>query len=517
MFIGIGVALTNVALLAGGGGPAPVVVSAPNVAFAYSPVTISRIGSGSSSTFTTNYSEASRKALITPVTTFYVRKAGSNNNDGLTAGTAFRSMRLAVKMGVDTGQPFKVNYEAALPGATPVLYLDTNTQARSGQATNNATWGECWRSTDLTQDCILEPSVAGGVAFNIPNISKSTFTSTADANIYQSSMNARHVYDFANLDSKGNPRRLALLSTVPADVNAPWPELNALYAATSGVTDGGTVSAYAMGVCYKNASNVLFVRMFDNRNPNADANVYVMGNTGTWTAPGIAATPAKAINGYIEGMRFIGFEVSGRGPFVLLAAGGFRHRFDFVRCGFLGGNGAGTLEVKGTLDTDGSDTIAVDCQASYGTLDGYNYHQACTAIEIDCEALWNGYDTGLANNGSTLHETSKGIRVNGRYIQGQDRALHDVADSYSWNLGCKAGSRRGSDASEQSAAFASGHPTNTGVTTRMWLDACKVLDGPAGPPQYPTECYVTSFLYYANMDFTPTAGPGVGTVAAYTP
>ncbi|WP_170841848.1 hypothetical protein [Sphingomonas gellani] len=499
--------------------PSASIASPSGFAFSgpYAP-TISRVGKGSASTFSTDYSEATRKARIAPVTTFYVRlSTGNNNNDGLSAATAFRSLRLAVKMGVDTGQPFTVNYEAALPtAATPIVYRDSSTQARSGQATNNATWGDCWRSTDITQDCVLEPSVAGGVAYNAYTAISPNYAASSDTNTYVATVTSTtrysQIYDFANLDRNNAPRPLAKLIAAPADAANPWPEINALWTALNGVTDAGQVPAYGLGVVWTDvANNKIYVRTFNNRAP--DANLLHGSLTGNLPA-GINATPTKAVRAYIEGLRFIGGSAGGYAAFHLYAAGGFRHQFDFVRCGFHGGVGAGALQVDGSAATDGSDTIAVGCYASNALFDGFNYHQACSAIELGCTSDWNGWESGLANNGTTCHETCRVIRVSGSYRQNQDRSLHDVHQAMSWNLGCESSTRRGQDGAEQSAAFATGRPSTSDNST-IWLDACAVLNGAGGAPQYPTESYTSATLRYANLSFVPTAGPGTGTVSAY--
>lgn len=134
--------------------------------------------------------------------------------------------------------------------------------------------------------------------------------------------------------------------------------------------------------------------------------------------------------------------------------------------------------------------VSQGCIAAHGVSDGFNYHAIFGSdgpdmIEVDCIGRWNGRDTAGTNNGSTLHDpTSIGIRVNGDYHHNQDRNVHDVGGSMSWNLGVTARDSQDTTTSDGSnfAAGLSGDAT----LTKMWLDTCTSsgslfdLDAPSG-------------------------------------
>jgi hypothetical protein len=77
----------------------------------------------------------------------------------------------------------------------------------------------------------------------------------------------------------------------------------------------------------------------------------------------------------------------------------------------------------------------------------------------------------------------------------QNRALHDIERSKTWNLGVVARDCR--QAGIQSAAFASGFSPNTGETAEVWLDGCQSINN-----AYDLETYKGGKMYYRNMDVT---------------
>jgi len=118
----------------------------------------------------------------------------------------------------------------------------------------------------------------------------------------------------------------------------------------------------------------------------------------------------------------------------------------------------------------GNNIVSKDCTAAYNGFDGFNYHVSSAGvkpfiIEINCKGFMNGTDKGSAgfksNNGSTIHDGLKCIRVNGIYARNDGGNVADVGEgTESWNLGCAAfESYQGKD-----------FQTSSGAT--MFLDNC---------------------------------------------
>jgi len=120
-----------------------------------------------------------------------------------------------------------------------------------------------------------------------------------------------------------------------------------------------------------------------------------------------------------------------------------------------------------TLDAvtfGGSLSIFQDCEAFNSVSDGFNYTAtngiAPKSVELRCRGYSNG--TAGANQGSTAHDGSKVIRVNGQYFDNLSSNIADVgAGTETWNLGC--------------AAYASQTEYDwyfTTSTPAIWLDSC---------------------------------------------
>jgi len=133
----------------------------------------------------------------------------------------------------------------------------------------------------------------------------------------------------------------------------------------------------------------------------------------------------------------------------------------FLHATAINGNG---YEIVG-----GKTAIAQKCIASSNVLDGFNYHVGATGsipliAEIDCLAEENGIDkgaiSGKSNNGSTLHDGVKGVRINGIYAKNDGGNIADVnTGTQSWNLGVSAFD------SYQNADFMLSD-------SELWLDGC---------------------------------------------
>lgn len=123
-----------------------------------------------------------------------------------------------------------------------------------------------------------------------------------------------------------------------------------------------------------------------------------------------------------------------------------------INCEFEEGRSSDTVD----MDILGL-AVMWNCKANYGFRDGFNYHavgghsSVAWVFEYNCEGHWNGRDTGGTNNGSTVHESIKIVRVNCEYSNNQNRNIHDINNSNSFNVAVN--SRFGQEIGAASFAF----------------------------------------------------------------
>lgn len=108
-----------------------------------------------------------------------------------------------------------------------------------------------------------------------------------------------------------------------------------------------------------------------------------------------------------------------------------------------------SLETNGLEVVGGKTVISQHCVASSNYTDGFNYHPGATGskpkiAEINCLAEENGFakgqNSGTSNNGSTLHDGLKGVRIAGTYTRNDGGNIADVnTGTQSWNLNVTAG------------------------------------------------------------------------------
>ena len=139
---------------------------------------------------------------------------------------------------------------------------------------------------------------------------------------------------------------------------------------------------------------------------------------------------------YLEGIEVIG----GQRP-VRTVAGGLK--FFAKDCKFIHGvqNNSNGLEIVG-----GVSSVCQNVITAKNAMDGFNYHVGTDGtkpymIEINCKGVDNGELKGTgesrSDNGSTLHDGLKGIRLNGYYGYNDGGNIADVnAGTESWNLNC---------------------------------------------------------------------------------
>lgn len=361
----------------------------------------------------TTFDVESKKPTLTGVT-YYVSTAGNNENDGLSMDTPLRSVHAAFAK-EDVA-------EIVVDGG---LYTDE-------YAFNN-------------------------ISGNSPNRQKSIIVRAYDPNNRPVFTTARFYTNWTQVEGKTNVYRVTRSALdKPYDMKV--------------LDEDGDFKPYRLAGSidevdstpgsYYYESNVLYIHTFDSR--PADNKIMVQLN-------------------------LINFQSNGN------------HIIYFENCDFYGGND-GCISVNsdnannsnpaiiilnncklkyasggaGGLTVRGYDAIIVNSEASCNYADGFNYHQSSglprklpRAIEINCVGRKNGIGRGTdADNGSTMHDGGKIIRINGEYYNNEGPNVHDInAGTQSWNLGC---------VSRNSWAVSASRRSNYRIETNgeMWLDSC---------------------------------------------
>lgn len=168
---------------------------------------------------------------------------------------------------------------------------------------------------------------------------------------------------------------------------------------------------------------------------------------------------------YCENIIFSG----GKSPFNCFNQPGVSNaKMMFKQCGFNNSVSENGINVKRN-----GIYIFEDCVAKNNHLDGFNYHnqdasKSQIVVEINCKGFSNGKigGGGNANNGSTMHDEGRIIRINGEYYDNENRNIHDVENCHSWNLGTTASN--GQESGQGNFVAGIGDTD----TTKMWLDSC---------------------------------------------
>jgi hypothetical protein len=522
----IGANATQVAAM-GGGTPTPTPVSAPAGFTATVPYTIARTGTGDASTFATNYSYEAQKPA--PALTIYVDSAGTPNGVGTSLGTAVNSLAIAAGIAKAAAVATRV---IVTTGFVAKRNVAGGALTRSGQTYGNGSYRPPLTNA-LDANVSFEPSTVGGRYWSIAEEVLPAFVATADANIWVSTYTTEAagnlVCDFDNMDVDGMPRIITPLLTTPASAAAPWPEINALWTLYSAVKDKPTDSGtYAMGASWLDTTNKkLYVRRFNNTQPVQNAGltgINVLGlNSGLINCETIS--PPTANRTYLfQGLTTLGGYNGARvtasqtyRPTVY--TDNCRYGFSYGLGGFAWTAGGGTCIHNNSVFSyniaDGDNPHGTPVGTSSAQIDSPNMH------ELGCKSKWNGWNASGTNNGTTAHEYAPMVRVNGEHLNSQDRSVHDIQAVKSWNLGCTASTRRTADATVFSTGYcASVDPgSQSGLSTTIWLDACKVVAGTFGTAQRSFDAYAGGTVNFANMTAAPAPGaaPNGGTFASYTP
>lgn len=354
-----------------------------------------------------------------------------------------------------SARAYQVGFDPAAgmaPAPGPVFYVDPAT------GVNSESYGESWEKAVKTPfyaqqkgagDIVIRPGIydrgesatligasgarvrcPGGVAVFVIG-DRLTWTQGTGTTWTAPVLNCTSVLDARGVTpGSGEPRRLTQAASAAAVATTPgswWHE-------------GGTVT----------------VNLQDGARP--DTSVFALRPVNSLTY-GAAAT-GNGHDVYLEGIHFWG------GTTANLTAKGDGWKFRATRCAWNYATSTNGLSITGV-----SQVMLRDCAANQNMLDGFNYHDDTTAnrtgsvIEVGCKGLGNGTTAG-SNNGSSVHENYRALRVDCTYTGSAGANIADVNSARSVNIGVHcAGSW--SDGYRQDF-FANG-------TAQMWLDGCTAM------------------------------------------
>ncbi|MBN2045440.1 MAG: hypothetical protein JW757_10505 [Anaerolineales bacterium] len=200
-----------------------------------------------------------------------------------------------------------------------------------------------------------------------------------------------NVIDYNNLDAFGDPQHLTPKASI-AEVDA---AANSFY--------------------YDTATDRLYIRTFDDREPDAD--IAALDSL-------CAAWQKDSLTYYVEGVTFLGGVRIRNNS----ASGGLKAYFK--NCDFSGG---------GQVTIAGVDEIMFQgCSVHNYRGDGLNYDDlngiTTKAVEIDCEIYNLGTETN--HQASTTHNETDIVRINGKYHHTYGQCISDGGDQ-TWMLGCE--------------------------------------------------------------------------------
>jgi len=145
---------------------------------------------------------------------------------------------------------------------------------------------------------------------------------------------------------------------------------------------------------------------------------------------------------------------------------------------------------------------AIGAKGTGGGADGFGYQlNWAKTLEVDCEALSNGWDGADINNGSTSHGGLV-IRCGGRYLNNQGPNIADVASSKSLTLGATVGASRAVTLAQKT------NIGSDGATGEAWVADCS-LDGRGTQDLYTYNA--GSKIYLRNTGYSGAGGTGTVT------
>lgn len=264
--------------------------------------------------------------------------------------------------------------------------------------------------------------------------------------------------------------------------DATYNNLFSRYTAKASVAE---VAATPSSYYYDSGATTLYIHTFDGRQPDRDILVWA-------TKRGMSASQANVTanrHWYFKNLTVVGgLNISSTDAAKKISVYADNCQFSFID------------NDNGVSVTGNCFTYFNNCISEKNFLDGFNYHGTgalnAEGIEVNCIGRYNGLgNTTSINNGSTLHEDCKLIRINGLYHNNEGRNIHDINNAMSWNVGCFAfDSVAVSGAAKEDFAI-----WNNG---KMWLYKCSAY----GLSTVNAAALSPATMYTKGIDFTTTSG-----------
>jgi hypothetical protein len=403
------------------------------------PFKIYRAGDGS---ITTDFDITSLIPAIT--VTYYVDPInGSDGNAGTSFGAPLLNLATALAK-VDVDQIRIINLVADYVGRTTKSW--NNVQPTKSLSVINTT---AFRYISAKSASATLPTWIVNPSFS--NVYQTTIASASAGQVIDTKIKAFQTYT----DKNGAVQTLSNVSK--------------LYATYTNATSAAAVSS-TPGSWFHDGTN-LHVRALDDRSLIGDG-FLVLSTTGN---NGRFGATVNALTHYIQGIDFVG----GNAPFLALTAVNTNTGvLAFNDCTFQGSqSSSNALAVQGLFTV-----YTYRCATYYDKADGFNYHSfeadgttqgtSPSWVEIENVSVGCG-TTGSAagsDNASTSHDYALGIRINGIYVNSDDRVVVETNFAQTWNLGCVVGQAVKNGAGVESIAAL--------ISAKQWWDSCIALDGP---------------------------------------
>lgn len=315
--------------------------------------------------------------MFAPTNVYYVNPTtGNNANSGLSPTLAKASLLSAVTAAEATGSPAHIYVAPGQYDRLTGLSFDTDVTI------DLAIIGTGAKPSDVTLGHYFE-STGWSTNATYPHVYQRTRSSVG------------RVVDLAQRDElTGSPLHLSLETSLAAVA--------------------GKMDSY-----YIDGSNNVYVHS-RHGSPTNDKILLCVNNLPVLLA---GSSNAKV---YLENVEFIGSVRYATGGTIYARSCDFYHAHQ-------------SNEKNALAIVDASEAGLWGCRAADTLADGFNYHESVgttTFFEVDCLAARCGSDGGF-NQCSTAHESVKGVRINGEYLDGEDSSISDVNTAQTVNLGCK--------------------------------------------------------------------------------
>lgn len=355
---------------------------------------------------TTDFDASSFKPDVSDKKTYYVSLTGKDTNDGLTPQTPLKSVHVArLKEDVGTIEIDEGFYE--------------------DQYAFNNSKGEI-----NSKDLIIRGKKGANVVLGAGRFGLTWTKTEGKANVYQATRSqVSAVFDMKFKDDHGDYKKLDLKASI------------------------NEVEIYN-GSYYVDENNVLYVHTVDSR--IADNQMFIALDIYNFRSVGNYKV-------YLENLKFYGGKegcvsasLSTSTDTPIIAAKNCEFKYST--------NGAGGFMTLGVT------SYAQNCVCAWNSRDGFNYHKGgpvvAKAIEVNCIGRSSGIGRGTdQDNGSTMHDGGKAIRVNCTYHSNEGPNVHDIDEgTEAWVLGCE---------SYGSAAINPLRRTNYRIENyaQMWVDS----------------------------------------------